>query len=90
MFSIYRKQSALVPLNEAWAQADANLRDAILQASHSVDQQLQSDPLEQGESRDGRTRILFQAPLAVTFEVDEAKKLVHILRAWTYRAGPAR
>jgi hypothetical protein len=90
MFSIYRNQSALVPLNEAWAQADAGLREEILQASHRVDQQLQNDPLEQGESRDGQTRILFEAPVAVTFAVDEAKKLVRILRAWTYRSGSGR
>ena len=86
MFSIYRNQSALVPLNEVWEQADAPLREAILQASHRIDQHLQTDPQEQGESRDGTTRILFDAPLAVTFEVDEPKRLVRILRAWTFRA----
>jgi hypothetical protein len=84
MFSIYRSQSALIPLNETWEHADASLREAIVQASRRVDQQLQSDPHEQGESRVDGTRILFQAPLAVTFEVDEPKKLVRILRAWTF------
>ncbi len=84
MFSIYRSQTALVPLRETWEQADAVLRDAIVQASRQVDQQLQTAPNEQGESREEGTRILFQAPLAVTFEVDEPKKLVRILRAWTF------
>lgn len=88
MFSIYRSQSALIPLNQTWENADAVLREQIVQASRRVDQQLQSDPHEQGESREEGTRILFQAPLAVTFEVDEPKKLVRILRAWAYsRAG---
>jgi hypothetical protein len=88
MFSIYRSQTALIPLNETWERADDVLREAIVQASRRVDQQLQSDPHEQGESREEGTRILFQAPLAVTFEVDEPKKLVRILRAWTFgRSG---
>jgi hypothetical protein len=57
---------------------------AVLQASRQIDQQLQAAPSEQGESREEGTRILFHAPLAVTFEVDEPKKLVRILRAWAY------
>ena len=84
MFSIYRSQSALIPLNQTWESAYASLREEIVQASRRVDQQLQSDPHEQGESREEGTRILFQAPLAVTFEVDEPKRLVRILRAWTF------
>jgi hypothetical protein len=90
MFSIYRSQTALIPLNETWEHADATLREAIVQASRQVDQQLQSDPYEQGESREEGTRILFQAPLAVTFEVDEPKKLVRILRAWTFTRATQR
>ena len=85
MFSIYRNRTALVPLTTTWESADATLREAILQASRRVDEQLQSAPQEQGESREEGTRILFQAPLAVTYEIDEAKKLVRILRAWAYR-----
>jgi hypothetical protein len=84
MFSIYRSQTALVPLRQTWEQADAAMRDAIVQASRQVDQQLQSAPNDQGESREEGTRILFQAPLAVTYEVDEPKKLVRILRAWAF------
>jgi hypothetical protein len=88
MFSIYRSQSALIPLKETWEHADATLREAIVQASRRVDQQLQSDPHDQGESREEGTRILFESPLGVTFEIDEPKKLVRILRAWAYsRAG---
>ena len=84
MFSIYRSQTALIPLNETWEHADASLREAIVQASRSLDQQLQAAPHEQGESREEGTRILFHAPLAVTYEIDEAKRLVRILRAWTF------
>jgi hypothetical protein len=87
MFSIYRSQAAVTPLSEAWEQADDALRCAMLQASRRLDQQLHQAPQEQGESRDGQVRILFQTPLGVLFEVDEDKKLVRILRAWAYRAG---
>jgi hypothetical protein len=85
MFSIYRNRTALTPLTTTWEQADAPLREAILLASRKVDEQLQSEPHVQGESRGDGTRILFQAPLGVTYEVDEGMKLVRILRAWAYR-----
>jgi hypothetical protein len=84
MFSIYRSQTAVIPLRATWDHADEALRASILQASRQVDQQLQNDPLEQGESREEGSRILFQAPVAVIYEVDEPKKLVRILRAWTF------
>jgi hypothetical protein len=84
MFSIYRDQTAMLPLRQTWEQADESLQAAILHALHQADQQLQNDPAIKGESRHGKTRILLQAPLAQLFEVDEARKLVRILRAWAY------
>jgi hypothetical protein len=90
MFSIFRSESAMAPVQHTWEQADAPLRKAILSASRSIDQQLQVDPLEQGESRDGATRVLFEAPVAVAYEVDEPKKLVRVVRAWIYRVGAPR
>jgi hypothetical protein len=90
MFSIFRDQAAMGLLKSTWETADDALREAILRASGRIDQRLHHFPQEQGESRDDNTRILFQAPLAVLFEVDEAKKLVSIRRAWTYRSGADR
>src|SRR4051794_5736384 len=58
MFSIYRNRTALVPLTATWESADATLREAILQASRRVDEQLQNSPQEQGESREEGTRPL--------------------------------
>jgi hypothetical protein len=86
MFSIYRHHTAMTPLKETWDQADPLLREAILAASRQLNEQLSRDPLEQGESRDDKTRILFSAPLGVLFEVDEARKLVSIVRAWVYQS----
>jgi hypothetical protein len=85
MFSIYRHQTAMTSLKDTWEQADLPLREAILEATLRVNDRLQREPTGQGESRDEKTRILFEAPLAVLFEVDEAKKLVSIVRAWAYR-----
>jgi hypothetical protein len=90
MFSIYRDHSAMTALKEVWEQAEPELRDAILRATSRVDKELQRDPLRQGESREGGTRILFAAPLAVVFEVDEAKKLVRVLRSWAFRRSTGR
>jgi hypothetical protein len=87
MFAIYRSPEAMAPLRETWENADDSLRRAILEASHRLDRQLHKNPHKRGESRDGRTRILFQAPIAVTFEIDEEKKLIRILRSWLYCPG---
>jgi hypothetical protein len=90
MFNIYRSEAALAPLSGVWERADATLREAIMAASRRVDQQLHVAPNEQGESRDDESRILFEAPLGIIYEVDEEKKLVRILRAWLYRCGISR
>ncbi len=87
MFSIFRSQSAMLPLKQVWELADDELREAILRASRQLDQQLYLDPQQKGEAREGNVRIAFQEPLAVLFEVDEAKKMVRILRAWAYQVG---
>jgi hypothetical protein len=89
MFNIYRSQEAVTPLREAYEQADEELREAILQASRLVNLRLHEDPHSEGESRDTQTRILFQAPVGVLYEVDEDKKLVNILRSWAFRRATA-
>lgn len=89
MFNIYRSQAAVTPLRETFEQADVDLREAILHASRLVNLRLHEDPHGEGESRDGRTRVLFQAPVAVLYEVDEDKKLVNVLRSWAFRRATA-
>ena len=90
MFNIYRSQAAVMPLREVWEQADEELREAILSASRLVNLRLHEDPHSEGESRDGQTRILFQAPVGVLYEVDEGKKLVNIVRSWAFRTTAAQ
>ncbi len=55
-------------------------RNAITTAANRIDEQLSYDPHNQGESRDGRFRILFEPPLVVDYEIDDAKREVKVLR----------
>jgi hypothetical protein len=84
-FIIYRTQSAMSPLEKTWEEGDDSQRGAVLLALHRIDQELLSEPQTKGESRPGNVRILFEAPLAVFFKVDEVNQVVHILRTWPYR-----
>jgi hypothetical protein len=85
MFSVYRSHTAQTPLREAWEQGDHALREAICQASHFVDLRLRQAPEDQGESREDQTRILFQAPVGVLFQIDKENMIVRILRSWAFR-----
>lgn len=87
MFSIYRSQEAVGPLREVWEQADDSLRQAILEATERVNERLHHEPQTKGESRTNSTRILFEAPIAVLFEVDDEKQLVNIVRSWAFRTA---
>jgi hypothetical protein len=84
MFSIYRSQEALTSLRQTWENGDAAFRDRIVQATLDMDQLLSKEPSEQGEAREGRARVLLHAPVGILFEVDDDRKLVRILRTWTY------
>ena len=84
MFNVYRDQTSVLSLRPTWEQADEPQRQAILRALNALDKQLQSNPSEQGESRSDQTRILFEAPLALLYQVDEDKKLVRVQRVWAY------
>jgi hypothetical protein len=43
---------------------------AVTQAAGRIDTQLAADPLNAGESRSGNERVLFEPPLAVSYEVN--------------------
>lgn len=85
MFFVQWLDSALDELAAAWALADSNLRQAITEASHQVDYRLSRDPLTEGESRAGGRRIMFAAPLAVTFQIEPDGKTVTVLHARVFR-----
>jgi hypothetical protein len=84
MFRVRWKQSALDELAALWMAADSEGRRAITAATHRIDQLLQGDPENQGESRPGGRRILFVPPLGLLYRVDPAQSVVHVLQVWRY------
>jgi hypothetical protein len=69
-------------LAELWM--DATDRDAITKASHAIDQQLKTDPLNQGESRPRGRRVLFESPLGVLYRVEEQDMIVRVYHVWLF------
>jgi hypothetical protein len=67
------------------AQGDSTLRQAITAAAHVLEQELQTDPFRQSESRQEGERVLFAYPLAVQFEISEEAQSVWILHVWRFR-----
>jgi len=85
MFQVVWLQSALDELAALWMQADSAGRRSITAATESIDQLLQTDPAEKGESRSQGRRILLQPPLGVTFEVRQNVSAVRVLHVWAFR-----
>ena len=79
MFRIEWLQSAMDELSSLWIGADSTQRQAITSATHAVEQRLQIDPANEGESRSGNRRITFVAPLAVRFRVEAYGQTVTVL-----------
>src|SRR5438128_2191559 len=59
-------------------------RAAVTEAAHEIDHRLRSNPDREGESRPHGLRVLFVAPLAVSFEVRPTDRVVHVLDVWKY------
>jgi plasmid stabilization system protein ParE len=72
---IYRPDAA-DDLTTIWL--DATDRQAIAAAANSIDRQLGIAPFAAGESREGNSRILFEGPLTVFFDVDEQSRIVTV------------
>jgi hypothetical protein len=80
-FTVTYKPSAEQELAEAWINAPN--RQAVTDAANRIDRLLRLDPHNQGESRDGDTRLLFERPLAVHFEIHDEDRWVEVLEvAW--------
>jgi hypothetical protein len=85
MFRVEWLRDAVDELTELWIEADSPLRQAITEATHALDQELEADPYRRSESRDGDVRITFAHPLAIVFEVDPKQKIVWILHVWRFK-----
>jgi hypothetical protein len=73
---------ALSDLADLWNHAPD--RAAVAAAANEMDARLARDPLSQGESREGDTRILVVQPLAVLFEVDTGNRHVRVFDVWRW------
>lgn len=80
------ERTALDELTSAWLAADAATRQAITVATHALEEQLRTNPTEQGESRSGGRRILHVPPLGITFRVDDQNYVVSVLHVWCFRS----
>lgn len=82
-YDVERIQTALKELAALWVAADSTARTKITKSTNEIDSRLSQNPLDQGESRPGGRRIVFEAPLAVIFRVDG--NLVTVLHVWRFR-----
>jgi hypothetical protein len=85
MFHVEWLQSALDEPAHLWTQADSALRQTLTVASRQIDQRLQGDPLNEGESRLRGRRITFVPPLAVTFRVEADGRTVTVVEIRLFR-----
>jgi hypothetical protein len=67
-------------LAAAWVAATD--RNAMTAAAAAIDRALARDPLGEGESRTGTTRILIERPLAALYEVIADDRRVFVLKVW--------
>ncbi len=69
-------------LADLWVNAPD--RDAVAAAADAIDARLRRDPYAASESREGTTRVTFEAPLAVLYEVSDADRRVTVLDVWRF------
>ena len=72
------------PLDElaratAWAWGTP-ITQSIVRAMAKIEQVLQTDPTQTGESRGGHRRIAFEFPLSIDFEVHPDQRAVIVTR----------
>lgn len=79
-YTVAYKPSAEQELARLWTVA-AN-RSAVTAAANRIDVLLGTDPHSKGESRPDSSRIMFEWPLGVRFEVFEEDRYVDVLQVW--------
>jgi mRNA-degrading endonuclease RelE of RelBE toxin-antitoxin system len=63
-------------------------REAVTTAAHRIDQQLRSNPEDQGEARSVGQRVLIDPPLGVIFQVQPEDRVVYVLTVWRFDKRP--
>lgn len=70
-------------LAQLWLSASD--RPAVTQAANAIDAAMERDPLNLGESRLDTTRVVFEGPLGVLFDVHAKQRRVAVLDVWRCR-----
>lgn len=83
MFRVSWSRRAINQLAAIWT--NATDRNAVAAASHAIDQALENDPENEGESRPNNRRVTYALPLGVRFRVDAAQRRVRVLVCWQTR-----
>jgi hypothetical protein len=79
MFTVRWIQTALDELTTIWMKADSASRRDITAAAHTIDEELQNDPEQKGESREENEHVFCAQPLGALYEVDTAASTVWVL-----------
>ncbi len=79
-FTVTWRPSAEQQLAQLWLSATD--RNDVTAAANEIDRTPQCDPLGEGESRAGVTRILMRHPLAVYYDVDADRREVFVWAVW--------
>lgn len=85
MFRVDWLQSALDELTTLWTSADSDDRVAITAATHVIERRLKANAPNEGESRPGGRRIIFAAPLAVTFRIEPDRITATVMHVRLFR-----
>lgn len=81
-FRVLWLSAAEIVLATLWM--DKSIRAEVTRAANEIDRRLCREPTEEGESRPGGRRILFEAPLAVTYKVFPRENLVVVSDVWRF------
>jgi len=79
-YTVAWRLSAETKLADIWN--NAGDRQAVTDAADAMDTLLRTAPLDVGESRVGKTRILTVRPLSVYYDVFEADRMVAVWSVW--------
>ena len=84
MFTVIWRDAALDELADVYVLADEASRTRLEQVVVGWNNQLNSTPMNLGESRTGNRRIALAGRCGIIFAVDAAVQVVRVLHFWTY------
>lgn len=84
MFRVDWLLSAQNELAQIWLSADSALRRQVSVSAQRIDQLLQVNPHERGESRSEGRRVMFVHPLGASYRVDLDARVATLLHIWQF------